>query len=84
MAFSKVNGSYIKATLSQPATSHTIILSTIANPPSLQPATNSILLYTLTSDQLYVYSQMYAEDVINDAASTDIVTSFSFSNFAYA
>lgn len=58
--FTKTNSSYLVVTLSASTSStRTIILQTIGNPPSQSPLSFPIKVTTLTSDKLYIYSEMY-------------------------
>ncbi len=54
----KINDTYIRVSLNTVAAIHTLIFEMIKNPPSLQPLTSPITVYTLSTDSLYIYSQM--------------------------
>lgn len=71
-------------TLSQNATSsHTIVIETIGNPPSFATLVKPILVQTLSSNNLYIYSEMYTEDIINTNPSSLTINSYSFSSYVY-
>jgi hypothetical protein len=79
LVFSR-SGSTIQTTLSSSSSTYTLFLSTIGNPPSTQPLTSPLLLTSYTANRLYIYSQMYAQDIVNTAPSTTLVSAFSFSS----
>ena len=83
--FTKTNTSYLVVTLSSSISStRTIILQTIGNPPSLAPLSFPIKVTTLTGDKLYIYSEMYTQDIITSTLSKLNVVSFSFSSYVFS